>query len=156
MTTNLIIATYSGRYYKFDSVNNNFNDTIEWNLSSNPAIPQLQLTNSSFAINSSLIYNIQIVNSNYVVDNLIKDLVIIANTSSLAITITLPSVSLSVGRNLIIKNKPGVSSSIVNSFNNVTINTFGTDKIEETVTGYTLVNFASLNLISDGSSWNLI
>jgi hypothetical protein len=26
MTTNLIIATYSGRYYKFDSVNNKFND----------------------------------------------------------------------------------------------------------------------------------
>ena len=85
--------------------------------------------------------NIKSVTANYTTTN--QDSVIIANTTSGQIIITLASAAISAGQFLLIK-RVGVSR--------VTIQTTGSDKIDDANSVLLSTNFAQKMLVSDGVS----
>lgn len=88
----------------------------------------------------------------YTVDSLNKDYIILANTASTAITITLPDATIS-GRILIIKDKGGNATS-----NNITLARFGgTGSIEGVAASYVMdVSYQQITLVSDAGNWWII
>jgi len=86
------------------------------------------------------------VSSNYTVKD--DDFIIGVDTSSSAVTITIPTSLLKKGRTLVINDEGGNANS-----NNITVATEGSETIDGSATAAISTNNASLGLYSDGSNW---
>jgi len=86
------------------------------------------------------------VSSNYTVKD--EDFLIGVDTSSSAVTVTIPTALLEKGRLVIINDEGGNAAT-----NNITIATGGSETIDGSATATISTNNATLALYSDGSNW---
>lgn len=99
---------------------------------------------ASYALNGGGVVSTSIKTTAYTVTT--SDYIIVGNHPSTPFTITLIAASSNAGRNYIIKNKGAAI---------VTVDATGLGQIDGTDT-YTLDQYQSLTLASDGSTWNII
>lgn len=91
---------------------------------------------------------VTLVSSNYTVTT--ADEILLVDTSSIAITVTIPSVLLTSGRVLTFKD-------IGNAYtNNITVVTEGTEKIDGQDSIVIDFNYGSYSVVSDGTNWYVI
>ncbi len=108
-------------------------------------------TGNGFEIHTSLNVKTNSISSDYTIDSTSLDIVIFADTSSSAITVTLPAHR--AGRKLIIKDT-GFNASV----NNITLaRNGGTGNIDD-YTGDRIIatNGASWTLVSNGTNWYIV
>lgn len=74
---------------------------------------------------------------------------VMVDTSSIAITVTLPAVA--TGRRITIKDKSGAAGT-----RNITINRGGTSLIDGATSKTINTNYGVLDLVSDGTNWLII
>lgn len=75
----------------------------------------------------------------------------LADSSSGSLTLTLSTSSLEVGKEVIIKDSTGSSSS-----NSITVDTEGSETIDGQTSFTISSNYISISMISDGSNWYII
>ena len=76
------------------------------------------------------------------------DYIIGVDTSSAAVTVTIPSGQVSAGRVIIINDEGGSAGT-----NNITVATGGSETVDGSATGTISSNNGTLALYSDGSNW---
>lgn len=76
------------------------------------------------------------------------DYIIGVDTTSAAVTVTIPTALMEDGRVLIINDEGGNAGT-----NNITVATGGSEKVDGAATGSITTDYGTLALYSDGSNW---
>lgn len=95
--------------------------------------------------------NLQAITTTTMIETIYPEEVLLTDTTSKAVTITLTTSSLSVGYTVVIKDTGGNAS-----INNITIATQGSEKIDGQNTIIIDSNYKSVTLFSDGTNWYTI
>lgn len=104
---------------------------------------------SVHALNGGVEYTTRSITGSLTVDTTSTDHYILANTTSAALTVTLPAPVR--GRRFKIKDSGGVAGT-----NNITVSPHSTEKIDGAASQTIATNYGSLSLISDGTNWFLV
>lgn len=124
------------------------NTNTNFTVASNSETPQLDVGRTSLTPNAGVYYPVRSITANYTVDSSGSDYVIYADTTSSAITITMPDATVS-GRTLIIKDIGGNVST-----NNISLSTGGQHSIEGSLANYIIYgDYQHIQLTSRSGAW---